>query len=188
MRSALIVIDVQKDFCPGGALAVPEGEQVVESANALIEHFESRGQPVWFSRDWHPADHVSFRDQGGLWPPHCVQNTDGAAFHPDLRIPPGVNFVSKAATPERENYSAFQDSGLGARLRERGVEEIVAVGLATDYCVKTTVLDALEEGFRVLVVSQAIRAVDVRPGDGEKALGEMQQRGALLVNVDDILG
>lgn len=187
MKMALIAVDVQNDFCPGGALPVPEGDKVVGPINTLIRSFESRGLPVCFTRDWHPPDHCSFKQFGGTWPVHCVAETEGAAFHKDLYLLETAVVISKATQKNTEAYSGFDGTGLAALLREKKVEHGVVVGLATDYCVKATVLDALEAGFAVTVIREGVRAVNVNPDDGEKALAEMEEKGARLRNLHDFL-
>jgi nicotinamidase/pyrazinamidase len=177
---ALIVVDVQNDFCPGGSLAVERGDEVVAPLNRLIEEFLERGEPVYKSRDWHTPETKHFADYGGTWPVHCVQNTRGAEFHEDLLEDPRVRVVSKGMGDE-DSYSAFDGTELAEELRGRGVREVWVGGLATDYCVKNTVLDALREGFRVRAVSDAMRAVNLKPGDGERALEEMRAAGAEIV-------
>jgi nicotinamidase/pyrazinamidase len=175
---ALLVVDVQRDFLPGGALAVPDGDRIVPVLQRHLERFERAGRPILFTRDWHPADHMSFRAQGGPWPPHCVAGTPGAGFAPGLDLPAAAQLVSKGTRPDAEAYSGFEGTGLAARLRQQGVQRLFVGGLATDYCVRATVLDALREGFEVLLLGDAVRAVDVRPGDGECALRDMLQAGA----------
>lgn len=179
-HDALLVVDVQNDFCPGGALAVPEGDQVVPVLNEWIRAAGEAGVPVVASRDWHPAGHCSFAEQGGPWPVHCVQDTEGAAFHPDLGLPADALVISKGQAPERDNYSAFDDTGLADMLRERGVERVWVGGLAQDVCVRATVLDACEAGFETHLVADATRPVDVEPGDGERALEAMRAAGARI--------
>lgn len=176
---ALILVDVQNDFLPGGALAVPGGDAVVAPLNRAAALFAARGRPVFATRDWHPADHCSFRARGGPWPPHCVAGTPGAAFAPGLRLPPSAVTVSKATTAERDAYSGFQGTDLADRLRAAGVTRVMVGGLATDYCVKETVADALAAGFAVVLLTDAIRAVDVHPGDGEAASAKMLAAGAV---------
>ena len=176
-RRALIVVDVQNDFCPGGALAVERGDEVVEPLNRLIEQFLGRGEPVYKSRDWHPARTRHFTAHGGTWPVHCVQGTRGAEFHAGLLDDPRVRVVSKGLGDE-DNYSAFDGTTLAEELRRQGVREVWVGGLATDYCVKQTVLDALREGFRVRALADAMRAVNLRPGDDARALEEMRAAGA----------
>jgi len=183
---ALIVVDVQRDFLPGGALGVPEGDEVVAPLNRLIEAFAAAGLAVFYSRDWHPANHCSFRAQGGPWPPHCVAGTEGAGFARELVVLPSSIVVSKATTPERDAYSAFQGTALAAQLRAIGVKHVFVGGLATDYCVRATVLDARKHGFEVEVVEDAIRAVEVEPGDGARALSDMQEQGARLMNSSSV--
>ena len=175
---ALVLVDVQNDFMPGGALAVAEGDQIVAPLNALIETFAARGLPIVATRDWHTADHCSFQDQGGIWPPHCVAESDGARFHPELMLPDDAHVVSKATTRERDAYSGFDGTELGDWLRARGVKRLLVGGLATDYCVLQTVLDGLAAGFQVTVLADAIRAVNVEPGDGARARQRMSDAGA----------
>lgn len=177
VKRALIAVDVQNDFCPGGALGVERGDEVVAPLNRLIKEFLSRGDLVVKSRDWHPPQTKHFAAYGGTWPVHCVQNTRGAKFHSDLIDDPRILIVSKGLGDE-DNYSAFDGTNLASLLRERGVTEVWVGGLATDYCVKNTVLDALREGFRVKAVSEAMRAVNLQPGDGERAIEEMRRAGA----------
>lgn len=183
---ALIVVDVQNDFLPGGALAVPQGDQVIEPLNRAASLFEAKGLPVFATRDWHPENHCSFKAQGGPWPPHCVAGTRGAEFAPGLRLPASAVVISKATTPERDAYSGFQGTELAELLRRRGIRRVVVGGLATDYCVLNTVKDALTQGFQVLLLTDAIRAVDVKPGDGEAARTEMERAGAVPITVADL--
>ena len=180
-KQALLVIDVQNDFCPGGTLAVPHGDEVIEPLNKLIDEFLERGAPVYKSRDWHLPVTKHFAAYGGTWPVHCVQNTKGAEFHPALRDDPRITVISKGLG-DKDSYSAFDETDLAARLHKQNVEEVVIGGLATDYCVKNTVLDALNHGFKVKAVENAIRAVDLQPGDGDRALDEMRDAGAEIVN------
>ena len=187
MKKALLHVDIQNDFCPGGSLAVIEGDMVVQPANELTRRFESMGLPVFFTRDWHPVNHSSFKDNGGDWPPHCVADTQGAAFHTDLYRPDSAVIISKATEAGSDAYSGFEGTDLADRLKALGVTGIVVTGLATDYCVKNTVLDGLKHGFSVEVVQEAIRAVNVNPGDGEKAIEEMKHAGALFVSAAEAL-
>jgi nicotinamidase/pyrazinamidase len=180
-RRALIVVDVQNDFCPGGALAVERGDEVVAPLNRLIAEFLERGDPVYKTRDWHPPETKHFAAYGGTWPVHCVQNTRGAEFHERLNDDPRVRVVSKGLGDE-DNYSAFDGTTLAEELRREGVGEVWVGGLATDYCVKNTVLDALRAGFRVRALSDAMRAVNLQPGDGQRALEEMRAAGAEVVD------
>jgi nicotinamidase/pyrazinamidase len=179
-RRALIVVDVQNDFCPGGALGVERGDEVVAPLNQLLEEFLSRGDLVYKSRDWHPATTRHFAAYGGTWPVHCVQGTPGAEFHRDLSADPRVRVVTKG-TGDEDQYSAFDGTGLADELRREGVSEVWVGGLATDYCVKQTVLDALRSGFRVKALSGAMRAVNLQPGDDQRALAEMREAGAEII-------
>jgi nicotinamidase/pyrazinamidase len=178
-KRALIVVDVQNDFCPGGSLAVAEGDKVVTPLNKLIEEFLERGEPVFKTRDWHRGDTKHFEKYGGTWPVHCVQNTKGADFHPDLLDDVHIRVISKGLGDE-DCYSGFDGTDLALQLRRLGVEEIWVGGLATDYCVKNTVLDGLKEGFRVKALADAMRPVELKPGDGDRALAEMRAAGAVI--------
>jgi nicotinamidase/pyrazinamidase len=180
-KQALIVVDVQNDFCPGGALAVEHGDEVVEPLNQLIDEFLEHGRPVYKSRDWHPPTTKHFEKYGGTWPIHCVQNTKGAEFHPQLKDDPRIHVISKGLG-DTDCYSAFDETDLASKLRDEGVQEVLVGGLATDYCVKNTVLDALKKGFRVKALKNAMRAVDLKPGDGDRALEEMRAAGADMVD------
>ena len=175
-KQALIVVDVQNDFCPGGTLAVANGDEVVEPLNEQIDEFLQRGDPVYKSRDWHPPTTKHFEAFGGTWPVHCVQNTRGAEFHPALRDDPRITVVSKGLG-DTDCYSAFDETNLALQLKEQGVEEVVVGGLATDYCVKNTVLDAIKHGFKVKLLEDATRAVDLQTGDGDRAIEEMRAAG-----------
>ena len=180
-KKALIVVDVQNDFCPGGSLAVADGTAVVPPLNRLMKEFLDRGEPVFKTRDWHPAQTKHFTAYGGVWPVHCVQNTTGAEFHPDLIEDPRITIVSKGVDLSADGYSGFDGTNLAEILREQGVEELWVGGLATDYCVKHTVLDALREGFTVKALADAMRPVNVNPGDGKEAIEEMRNAGAEIV-------
>jgi nicotinamidase/pyrazinamidase len=177
---ALVLVDVQMDFFPGGALAVPGGEQVVPVLNRWIEHARRAGAVIVASRDWHPADHMSFAAQGGPWPVHCVRESPGAAFHPDLALPDEAIIVSKATETEREAYSAFHNTDLAERLKGIGVRCLWVGGLALDYCVRNTVLDGVEAGFEVHLIGDAVRAVNLNPDDGAKALKRIKASGAKI--------
>jgi nicotinamidase/pyrazinamidase len=182
---ALLVVDVQNDFCPGGALAVPEGDTIIPKVNRTVALFGRRGLPVLFTRDWHPRETKHFKEFGGAWPPHCIQGTKGARFHPRLVVPKGAPILSKGMDPEQDSYSGFQamtnqGRDLESTLRELAADEIFIAGLATDYCVRATTLDAIRRGFRVRVLRDAVRGVDVKPGDSEAALREMRAHGAVL--------
>ena len=186
-RSALLVVDVQKDFCPGGALAVPDGDRVVPVLNRHIAEATAKGWPVYASRDWHPPVTRHFQRYGGEWPPHCVQDTSGANFHNDLRLPQSVIVISKGLAPDSPGYSALEGFTPDGRaflseLQERQIDHLYVGGLATDYCVKYSVLDALRAGLEVTVLGDAVAGVDVKPGDSGRALAEMQAAGALVVS------
>lgn len=186
--SALIIVDVQNDFCPGGALAVADGDKVVSVINQLMPLFSS----VVTTQDWHPANHVSFIEQGGIWQPHCVQQTPGAELHAALDRNSVDDYFRKAFTPDADAYSGFEGvnaagDSLDAALRQRGVKTIYVTGLATDYCVRATALDGLKNGYQVFVIRDAVRAVDVQPGDGERALAELVAQGAQLTTGDELL-
>jgi nicotinamidase/pyrazinamidase len=176
----LLIVDVQNDFCPGGALAVADGDAVVPVLNRWIEAARKAEVPVYASRDWHPPNHISFAEQGGPWPPHCVQDTAGAAFHPDLHLPDDAVVISKGQDPERDQYSAFDDTGLGQRLRDDGVQRVWVGGLAQDVCVRATVMEGAREGFHVHLIRPATRPVEAQAGDGDRALEDMQEAGAII--------
>ena len=184
---ALIAVDVQNDFLPGGSLAVPQGDAVVPALNRYLAAFAARALPVFATRDWHPAGHCSFRAQGGRWPPHCVAATPGAAFAGALALPPTAVIISKADTPDADSYSGFGGTDLAARLRAARALRLFIGGLATDYCVLNTVKDALAEGFEALLLADAIRAVDVTPGDGARAQLEMLRLGARPVRYEELV-
>jgi nicotinamidase/pyrazinamidase len=175
---ALLIVDFQNDFTPGGALAVPEGDRIAEHVNALAS--DPRFDVVIATRDWHPPDHGSFDSQGGPWPVHCVQETEGAELHPELDQRRVDLIVDKGQNPSTEGYSGFEATGLEDFLRGRGIDRVTIVGLATDYCVKNTALDALRHGFEVTVESAGVRGVDVSPGDSERALDELRAKGATV--------
>ena len=177
-NDALIVTDVQLDFCPGGALGVRGGDAIVSIINNLIPKFEH----VVYTRDWHPAGHISFSDTPQFvdksWPVHCVADSPGAQFHPDLNVPDGPFIINKGTRPEREAYSAFEGTDLAKELERRGIERVFLCGLATDYCIKNTALDALRHGFQAIVLLDAIRGVDVPPGSADEAVEFMKDAGA----------
>jgi len=180
-KKALIVVDVQNDFCPGGSLAVAEGDEVVAPLNKLIKEFLDRGEPVYKTRDWHPEKTKHFAIYGGTWPIHCVQNTRGAEFHSDLLDDPRITVISKGFDERADGYSGFDGTQLAQLLRDEGVNEVWVGGLATDYCVKQTVIDGVQSGFKVKALADAMRAVNVNPHDGKKAIDEMKEAGAEIV-------
>jgi nicotinamidase/pyrazinamidase len=185
IKTALLIVDLQNDFCPGGALAVPEGDSVVPVLNRYIRIFQTSDAPIVATRDWHPRDHCSFKSFGGIWPPHCIRNTPGAEFHPDLALPKAVRIVSKGTDPKVEAYSGFQHTDLGIWLNSREVETVCVGGLAVDYCVKNTVLDALKAGFITVYLADASRGVNLKHGDSERAEEEMLKAGAGKATLGD---
>lgn len=175
---ALLIIDVQRDFLPGGSLAVPNGDEVIAPLKAWIAHFGAEGLPVFATCDWHPADHCSFRGQGGPWPAHCVAGTAGAGFADDLELPAGVVRVAKGSVRDADAYSGFSGTDLHVQLQRARAVRLFVGGLATDYCVLQSVLDARRLGYEVVLLQEAMRAVDVKPGDGERAVAAMLAAGA----------
>jgi len=184
-KDALIIVDVQRDFCPGGALPVPEGDAVVPVLNEYIKIFNKIGSLIYATRDWHPPNHASFKERGGKWPAHCVQNTQGAEFHLGLNLPVETATISKATDPNKEAYSGFEDTNLKEELENKGVTRVFVGGLATDYCVKNTVLDAVKLGFKTVLLEDAVRGVDLKLGDSEKAVKEMMNAGARKATLQD---
>lgn len=173
---AFIMTDIQNDFCPGGALAVPEGDTIIQPVNSTARLFST----VVATQDWHPSDHCSFKQQGGPWPPHCIQNTWGSELHP-LVDKKRIGFrIRKAQHRDRDAYSGFQETPLEEELKKRGVKRLFFSGLATDYCVKRTALDAIKRGFVAIVLTDLVRAINLRPNDEKKALEDMTEAGVLL--------
>ncbi|HPL64698.1 MAG TPA: isochorismatase family protein [Syntrophales bacterium] len=189
-NDVLIVVDVQKCFLPGGPLAVSEGDRVIGPLNRAIEKFQRRQLPIFFSRDWHAPDHISFRQRGGPWPPHCVRASEGAAFPPELNVPENAMIVSKGTRRDEEEYSALAGRDGNRRLEEilsgAGVERVFVGGVATDYCVLNTVLDAAGAGYEVFLLTDAIKPVEAAPGDNERALQKMREAGARMIETEDI--
>ena len=194
-HSTLVVVDIQNDFCPGGALPVADGDKIIPIINKYIQFFRDHHGEIIYTRDWHPPDHSSFKAQGGSWPPHCVQETEGAKFHPNLLPPFPDEIVSKAERKD-EAYSFFQGSDLPRRLKRLGLrlglrggtDSLFVGGLATDYCVKATVLDALRLGFKVFYLDDASKGVNVNPNDSELAVKEMLSHGAQRITMADLTG
>ncbi len=181
-KKALLIVDVQNDFCPGGSLAVPDGDKIIPALNRYIKIFFKKKFPVFASRDWHPEQTRHFKRFGGQWLQHCIQNTKGAGFHRRLKLPRKAIIISKGMDPEKDSYSAFQavdrnGTKLSALLRIWGIEELYVGGLATDYCVKYSVLDALKSGFKVYLLTDAIKGVNIKPGDSDDAIAEMINSG-----------
>jgi nicotinamidase/pyrazinamidase len=183
MSKALLIIDFQNDFCPGGALAVEEGDQIADPVKRLAAAFDH----VLATRDWHPPDHSSFETEGGPWPVHCVQGTPGAELHPSMDEIEIEAIVDVGREREDQGYSGFENSDLAQLLRDRDVDQVAVCGLATDYCVRASAIDAAKEGFDTTVVTDAIRAVDVKPGDGDRAIEDMKQAGAKVATSADLL-
>jgi len=184
-HDAVLIVDVQADFLPGGNLGVQRGDEVVPVLNRYLALARRKGVAVFASRDWHPRDHCSFLAQGGPWPEHCVAGSTGAEFAPGLALTRDVVVISKATAKDTDAYSAFQGTELALRLRELGVKRLLVGGLATDYCVLNTVLDARKAGFDVLLLVDAVRAVNVKPGDGERAEREMLAAGAVATRFEE---
>ena len=185
MADALLIIDFQNDFCPGGALAVEGGDEIAKPIRRLVD--SDRFAVVVATRDWHPADHASFDREGGPWPPHCVQGTPGAELHESLGDVELDAVVDVGREREDEGYSGFENSDLARILRDRGVERVFVCGLATDYCVRASTIDSSREGFDTTVVTDAVRPVEVEPGDGERAIKDMREAGAEVATSDEIL-
>ena len=178
----LLIVDLQNDFCPGGALAVAGGDEIVKPINEMMKLFSQ----VAATQDWHPVDHCSFKTQGGHWPPHCIQFTPGAVLHPNLNDKGIAIRVRKGQFRDRDAYSGFQETELDQKLKRCKVRRLFICGLAADYCVKRTALDALRLGYETVVLTNLVRAVDVRPGDGGRALEEMKKAGAVLADSEDL--
>ncbi|ASJ06511.1 nicotinamidase [Thermococcus pacificus] len=176
-EEALIVVDMQRDFMPGGALPVPDGDRIIPWCNHYIEEFRKRGALIVATRDWHPENHISFKEQGGPWPAHCVRNTPGAEFVVDL--PSDAVIISKATEPDKEAYSGFEGTELAEILRKNGVKRVYVCGVATEYCVKATALDAIKHGFETYLLSDAVKGIN--PEDEEKALREMERAGVKVL-------
>ena len=184
-HDALLITDIQIDFLPGGALPVEGGNEIIPVVNNYIEHFEQADAHIIASRDWHPANHVSFQSQGGTWPPHCIQDTEGAKFSPDLKLPDHTIVISKATDPKHEAYSAFDATNLDNDLRQLGIRRLFVAGLATDYCVVNTVLDAIKLGFEAVVLTDATLGINLVPGDVDRAFQAMSKNGAKQATDDD---
>jgi nicotinamidase/pyrazinamidase len=183
MADALLIVDFQNDFTPGGALAVSGGDEIGDPVRKLADRLDV----IVATRDWHPPDHASFEAEGGPWPVHCVQETHGAALHPAMDGIELDAIVDVGREREDEGYSGFENSDLARILKDAGVERVFVVGLATDYCVRASTIDAVREGFETTVVEDAIRAVEVEPGDGERAIEDMRRAGAKVASSDEVL-
>ena len=191
MSKALLIVDVQNDFCPGGALAVAEGDKIVPVLNEYISLFNQKKYPIFASRDWHPRETKHFDTFGGIWPVHCVQNSTGAAFHPQLNLPSTAIVLSKGMSPVEDSYSAFQAVDLEGNafvtiLEKLKIEELFVGGLATDYCVMASVIAACQTGLCVRLLTDAIKGVNLRAHDSENAIKEMIDHGAKPITLEDI--
>jgi len=191
INSALVIVDVQNDFCPGGALEVYNADEIILVINRYMELFRGKGLPIIASRDWHPRETKHFEKFGGIWPEHCVQRSFGAMFRAGLLLPPDTLVFSKGMDPERDDYSALQarnDTGTSLTdfLKKVGIRELYICGLATDYCVRQTALEGLHLGFSITVLVDAVRGVELNPGDSKRALDELEAAGAVLMVVEDL--
>lgn len=179
---ALLIVDTQTDFCPGGALPVPDGDAIVPVLNRWLSTARDKNIPVYASRDWHPLGHLSFTERGGDWPAHCIQDTEGAAFHSQLDLPNDVIKISKGVRFDKDQYSAFDDTGLAKRLRDDGISRLWIGGLALDVCVEATVLEGCDAGFEIHLIQGATRPIS--PEEGEAAYRKMRNAGALFDETD----
>lgn len=183
---ALIIVDMQNDFMPGGALPVPNALEIIPRINNYINIFKKNKSIIVATRDWHPPNHISFKSRGGPWPPHCVRGTKGAEFHPNLVLPQDIIIVSKAYNEDSEAYSGFEGTNLDSILRSREVKRIFVCGVATDYCVKATALDAVKLGYQVFLLIDAVKGVDIPPGSVKETIEILLNEGVVLINIDDI--
>lgn len=186
-KVALVVVDAQVDFFESGALAVPDSNSILPFIQHYLDLFRKLNRPIFLTRDWHPANHCSFKSQKGIWPAHGVQNTDGARFHPKLQIPEFAVIISKADSQNKDAYSGFEGTSLDVELKNRGIKDIAVCGLATDYCVKHTVLDGLRLGYKILLLSDGIKGVDLKAGDSNGAIQEMITAGAINTTRGDLI-
>jgi len=191
IKKALLIVDVQNDFCPGGALGIKDGDEIIPVINKYIKIFAAKKLPVFASRDWHPKKTAHFKKFGGVWPVHCIQDTKGAKFHPKLKLPKEVILLYKGMDPEKDSYSAFQaqdQNGMSLPnfLRILDIKELYIAGLATDYCVKFTTHDAIREGFKVKILLDAIKGVNLKPNDSEIAIREMVKIGVKKITLKDM--
>jgi nicotinamidase/pyrazinamidase len=187
-KKALLIVDVQNDFCPGGALGVPEGDKIIPPINKYIKIFSQKKIPIFVTRDWHPVKTKHFKDFGGIWPVHCIQNSRGAAFHPKLKLPKDAIFLYKGMDPEKDSYSSFHAEDISGMkflniLKRLGIREIYIGGLATDYCIKYSAKDALKNGFKVNVLIDAIKGVNLKPKDSENAIKGIVKMGTKKINL-----
>jgi len=183
-NSALIVVDMQNDFMDGGVLAVPGSKSIVPTINLYMEVFHNRSLPIYATRDWHPQNHISFRERGGPWPPHCIMFTEGASFFNKLKFPKETEVISKAMKPDEEAYSGFQGTDLAIRLKKRGISNIFISGVATEYCVLSTAMDGIKNGFRVHLLQDAVRGIKDR--DVSSAMQRMKDAGVIIISFKDL--
>lgn len=193
LKKALLIVDVQNDFCPGGALGVKGGDKIIPAINKYIRIFYREKLPIFVTRDWHPRVTKHFKDFGGAWPRHCIQNTKGARFHPKLRLPEGVVMLYKGMDPKEDSYSAFHAWSeaaveLSRLLKDRGINEIYIAGLATDYCVKYSAIDALKKKIKVKILKDAVKGVNLKADDSEKALRLILKMGGKLLTLKNLEG
>jgi nicotinamidase/pyrazinamidase len=193
LKKALLIVDVQNDFCPGGALAVPEGDKIVPAINKYIRIFAKKKLPIFATRDWHPVKTKHFKDFGGVWPVHCIQNTKGAAFHPDLKLSKEAILLYKGMDPEEDCYSSFSAQDLSGQplfklLKRIGITEIYIAGLATDYCVKYTAIDAFKHGFKVKILLDAVKGVNLKTNDSTEAIKKITKMGAKKITLKNMEG
>ena len=179
-KDALIIVDVQNDFCPGGALAVAHGDEIIPELNQWINVAQRAGAGVFATRDWHPPNHSSFRNQGGRWPPHCVQNTTGAVFHSNLELPKDIPVISKGVAIDSEGYSGFENTDLDRLLKDRGAKRLWIGGLALDYCVMHTAIDAVELGYEVYIIADASKPIGTSPGEIRETNCRLQDAGVIV--------
>jgi nicotinamidase/pyrazinamidase len=190
-KKALLIVDVQNDFCPGGALGVPAGHKIVPTINKYIKIFSKKKYPVFATRDWHPVKTTHFKDFGGIWPVHCIQDTKGAAFHPDLKLPKEAILLYKGMNPNKDCYSAFHAEDVNGVdlygwMKRLDIRELYIAGLATDYCVKYTAIDALRHGFKVRILMDAIQGVNLKPDDSDEAIKKITKMGAKQIKLMDL--
>jgi len=191
IKKALLIVDVQNDFCPGGALGIKDGDEIIPVINKYIKIFAAKKLPIFASRDWHPKKTTHFKKFGGVWPKHCIQDTKGATFHPKLKLPKEAILLYKGMDPEKDSYSAFQAQdqngmSLPNLLKILDIKELYIAGLATDYCVKFTTHDAIREGFKVKILLDAIKGVNLKPNGSENAIREMVKIGAKKITLKDM--
>ncbi len=193
VKKALLIVDIQNDFCPGGALGVPEGDRIIPAINKYIKYFAKKKLPIFATRDWHPVRTKHFKEFGGVWPVHCIQNTRGALFHPDLKLSKDTVLLYKGMDSDKDSYSSFEAedaSGIALPkiLRRLGIKEIYIGGLATDYCVRFTTKDAIKQGFKVKLLMDAVKGVNLKPDDSQNAIKEMVKLGAKKISLKDLRG